>query len=86
MAARFAKKKQPVPEKKEKGHLMESFIQQGIEQKLEQLTRFVYTTHCLGQKSFGLDALENLVTVQLQNGFDIGTQYYSSHHAKTSSI
>ena len=65
---------------------MESFIQQGIEQKLEQLMRFVYTTHCLGQKNFGLDALEDLVTVQLQNGVDIRTQYYSSIMQKTSAI
>ena len=58
------------------------FIQQGLQQKLQQVTRLCNTAHCVAKKSFGLDAFENLVVLQLQNGADMGTQYYSPQHTK----
>ena len=29
-----------------------------------------------------LDIFEDIITVQLKNGADVGCQYYSQHHAK----
>ena len=68
--------------KKSSDQVLDVFIQQGLQQKLQQVTRLCNTAHCVAKKSFGLDAFEDLVVLQLQNGADMGTQYYSPHHTK----
>lgn len=53
-----------------------------VQQAIDRLEKVVNTTHTMARVTLSLKGLEELMTLQLQNGLDMGVNYYSSRSAK----
>jgi hypothetical protein len=61
---------------------LDVFVNAGTAAKQKQIARLANTAHLLAKRSLSLDVFEDLITVQLQNGCDMGCQYYSHQSLK----